>query len=178
MNYDLTNWVREVADYPEPGISFKDLTPILAHPPAFRSAVDWYTQCVEESAPDVIAAIDARGFIFGAPVAYKLGLPLVLLRKAGKLPPEVVRVQYALEYGGDTGMEMRDDSVSPGQKVVVVDDLLATGGTGAAAMQLIGRLGGVVVSHVFLIELSYLSGREHLQSQNPTCIIHSNIIYE
>lgn len=178
MNYDLTNWVREVADYPEPGISFKDLTPILAHPPAFRSAVDWYTQCVEESAPDVIAAIDARGFIFGAPVAYKLGLPMVLLRKAGKLPPEVVRVQYALEYGGDTGMEMRDDSVSPGQRVVIVDDLLATGGTGAAAMQLIGRLSGVVVAHVFLIELSYLSGREHLQSHNPTCIIHSNIIYK
>ena len=178
MSYDLKSWVREVADYPESGISFKDLTPILAHSATFRSAVDWYVQCVEKSDADVIAAIDARGFIFASPVAYKLGLPLVLLRKAGKLPPEVVRVQYSLEYGGDTGMEIRDDAVSPGQKVVIVDDLLATGGTGAAATQLIERLGGVVVAHVFLIELAYLSGREHLQSHDPTCTIHSNIVYE
>ena len=158
MSCDLKSWVREVADYPEPGISFKDLTPILAHSPAFRSAVGWYERCVEEFDPDVIAAIDARGFVFASPVAYKLGLPLVLLRKAGKLPPDVVRVQYSLEYGGDTGMEMRDDAVSAGQKVVIVDDLLATGGTGAAATELVERQGGIVVAQVFLIELAYLSG--------------------
>ena len=175
---DLKAWVREVPDHPIPGILFKDVTSVMGHPPAFRAAVDWYADQVEGVKPDVLAAIDARGFVFAAPVADRLGIPLVLLRKKGKLPPPVVQVEYSLEYADASNMEARVDAVADGQRVAIIDDLLATGGTAVAASKLVDELGGVVVAHVFLIELAYLDGRERIVAHDDGCKVLANIVYE
>lgn len=177
MTADLKEWIRDVPDYPEPGIIFKDLTPLLAHPPAFRQAIEWYSAKVKDLAPDVIAAVDARGFLFAAPVAYSLNLPLILLRKLGKLPPEVITIDYELEYGVSTQMELQTHGIEAGQRVVVVDDLLATGGTAAAASELVERLGGEVIAQLFLVELAFLPGRRRVADQSPQCEVFSNIVY-
>ena len=178
MNIDLKSWVREVPDHPIPGILFKDVTSILAHPPAFTAALDWFTAQVANLEPDTLAAIDARGFVFAAPVAQKLGLPLVLLRKKGKLPPPVVQVEYSLEYADASSMEARSDAITEGQRVVIIDDLLATGGTAVAASQLIEKLGGVALAHAFLIELAYLEGRKRIAAHDSKCQVFANIVYD
>ena len=158
---DLKQWIRDVAGYPKPGILFRDLTPLLAHPPAMRYAVDRLAAHIKGRKVDAICCIDARGFLFGAPVGVKLGLPVVPIRKAGKLPPEVISADYSLEYG-TARIEARLDALKPGQRVAVVDDLLATGGTAAAAGRLVVQLGARVETYAFVVELAALGGRKPL----------------
>ncbi|MEX0761705.1 MAG: adenine phosphoribosyltransferase [Dehalococcoidia bacterium] len=158
---DLKQWIRDVSDYPGPGIMFRDLTPLLAHPPALRYTVDALADHLRSRNVDAICAIDARGFLFASPVAVALELPLIPLRKAGKLPPETVGADYSLEYG-TARLEIRSNAIQPGQKVGIVDDLLATGGTSAAAGQVVNWLGAEVDTYAFVVELTGLNGREHL----------------
>ncbi len=158
---DLVRWIREVPDYPQPGVLFRDITPLLAHPPAFSHAVERLTGEVRGLEADAIGAIDARGFLFGAPIAHALGLPLVPFRKGGKLPPKTAGVDFELEYGTDR-IEVNPQTVPPGTRVVIVDDVLATGGTAAAAVKLAGSAGASVPGLVFLIELEALQGRAAL----------------
>ena len=178
---DLSEYIREVPDHPEPGINFKDITPLLADPVAFRESADWFASVVDQTGAEVVVALDARGFLFGAPVAYKLELPLIVVRKAGKLPPPVMSTEYELEYGDATVMEVTSDSDSlarcRGKRVAIVDDLLATGGTFHAAAELVNMVGGVVSAHIALIELSFLDGRSKLESQTPDCSVVSNVVY-
>lgn len=153
--------IRSIPDFPQPGVLFRDITPVLHCPRAMREVVGEMADYAESRGADVIACIESRGFVFGSPVAMQLRLPIVPVRKSGKLPWETVRCEYALEYG--TGaMEMHKDAVQPGQKVVIVDDLLATGGTAAAAAKLVEELGGEVAGLAFLIELLPLNGRDRL----------------
>lgn len=163
---NISEYVRAIPDFPKPGILFRDITPLLASPDAFASAVDQLTEAISTYQPDVIAGIESRGFIFGVPVAQRLGLPFVPIRKPGKLPGETVGVSYELEYGTDR-LEMHCDAVDNGQRVVIIDDLLATGGTAAAAAQLIEAAGGVVSGLGFVIELKGLNGR--LRIGNERC---------
>ena len=178
MSIDLRDWVRNVPDHPKPGIQFKDLTPIFADPAAFRGAINWFTDQVRQFSPDVIAAIDARGFVFASPVADRLGIPLALVRKSGKLPPPVIKNEYSLEYDDLAVIEMRSDALSEGQRVVIVDDLLATGGTAVAATELVENLGGAVIAQVFLVELAFLAGRDRISRRYPECEIITDIVYE
>ena len=155
---DLTRWIREVPDYPKPGVLFRDITPLLAHPPALEYVVDALVEEVKGFKTDVVGAIDARGFLFGAPVAHGLGLPLIPFRKAAKLPPETVGVDFDLEYGTDR-IEVNPQTISQGARIVIVDDVLATGGTAAAAVKLAEKAGARVQAVVFVIELEALQGR-------------------
>ncbi len=157
--------LRDVPDFPQPGIIFKDITPILADKDGLREVIDALGERIKELKPDLIVGIESRGFIFGVPVAYNLGLGFSPVRKVGKLPHETIKQEYALEYGTST-VEMHTDAVSPGQRVVIVDDLLATGGTAQAAAALVEQLGGIVVGYCFVIELAFLKGREKLAGQN------------
>lgn len=155
--------VRDVPDFPKPGILFKDVVPVMQDAPAFKEVVEKLAEWAREQKPDAILGIEARGFIFGAPVAVALGLGFVPLRKLGKLPYNRVAEEYALEYGTNT-VEMHSDSLVPGQRVVIIDDLLATGGTAAAAARLVERLGGKVAGFGFLAELEFLDGRKALSA--------------
>jgi adenine phosphoribosyltransferase len=168
----LSAAVRDVPDFPKAGILFKDITPVLGDGELFRIAVNGFVDAARASRPDKIAGIDARGFILGGAVAYELGIGFVPIRKKGKLPWQCEAVAYALEYG-EAIVEMHVDAIQPGERVVIVDDLLATGGTAAAASQLIRQLGGELADILFLIELSFLGGREKLGSV-PT---HSLLTY-
>jgi adenine phosphoribosyltransferase len=162
--------VRDIPNFPEPGIIFKDITPVLKHPQALKEVVDLMTEHARALKPDVIAGIESRGFVFGLPIAINLGLGFVPVRKLGKLPGEKISEEYALEYGTNT-VEIHTDAVEPGQRVVVVDDLLATGGTASAAARLIERLGGTVAGFTFLIELTFLGGRKHLRGYDVYTLI-------
>ena len=153
--------VRDVPDFPKPGILFKDITPVLESPKALREVVQRMAEDARAKGADVIVGIESRGFLFGVPVALELDLPFALARKLGKLPAEKIREEYDLEYGTNT-IEMHADAIRPGQRAYLVDDLLATGGTAAAASRLVKRLGGEVVGYGFLIELGFLDGREAL----------------
>ncbi len=153
--------VRDVPDFPIPGIMFKDITPILANAQLFRLAITIFSERYQRKSVDKIVAIDARGFLFGAALAHQLGLGLVLARKAGKLPYKSHLVKYDLEYG-TSELEMHVDSLAPGERVVIIDDLLATGGTSLAAAELVGKCGGEVLELAFLVELQFLKGRERL----------------
>jgi adenine phosphoribosyltransferase len=155
--------VRDVPDFPKPGILFKDITPILSNPQLFRLAITIFAERYQRKSIDKIVAIDARGFLFGAGLAYCLGLGMVLARKAGKLPFKSNSVKYDLEYGTNV-LEMHVDSIAPGERVVIIDDLLATGGTAAATAELVTRAGGEVCEIAFLVELTFLAGRERLSS--------------
>jgi adenine phosphoribosyltransferase len=155
--------IRDVPDFPKQGIVFKDITPILSDGALFRLAVDGYAEAARAAGAEKIVGIDARGFIFGAAAAYQLGLGFVPVRKKGKLPFQCESAAYSLEYG-EAVVEMHVDAVKPGERVVLMDDLLATGGTAGAAVSLIERVGGRVVSAVFLIELAFLEGRKALGS--------------
>lgn len=153
--------IRIIPDFPQPGIMFRDITPLLADPAAFALAQSLLLERAQVFAPDAIVAVEARGFLFGAPLALDLGVPLVPVRKPGKLPGETHSVDYGLEYGTDR-LEIHSDALCAGTRVVLVDDLLATGGTVRAAADLVERLGGDVVGALFLIELTGLGGAERL----------------
>lgn len=163
---DLAEKIRDVPDFPRPGVLFKDITTLLKDPDAFRAAIDRLAAPFSGDGVDVVVGMESRGFIFGAPLAYKLGAGFVPVRKKGHLPAEAIRVSYDLEYGHNT-LELHKDAIRPGQRVLVVDDLLATGGTVAATIALVERLGGKVVGLAFLIELRYLNGRDHLVNPPP-----------
>jgi adenine phosphoribosyltransferase len=158
-------WVRDhiraIADYPQPGITFRDITPLLGHAAAFGRAVDDLVTGFHDVAVDRVVGIESRGFILAAPVAYRLRAGFVPVRKAGKLPWAVAREEYELEYGTDK-LEIHRDAIHPGEHVLVVDDVLATGGTAAATGRLIETLGGVIVGFGFLLELADLDGRSRL----------------
>jgi adenine phosphoribosyltransferase len=153
--------IRDIPDFPQPGILFKDITPVLGDPEALREVIKVLSEKITALAPDRIVGIESRGFLFGVPVAYELGLPFSPIRKLGKLPYQTIKEEYALEYGTNT-VEAHVDAVEPGDRVVIVDDLLATGGTAMAAAALVERLGGTVAGYAFLVELAFLNGRERL----------------
>ena len=166
----IQNYIREVPDFPIPGIPFKDITPLLANAGAFQAAID---ALIERCAPlqaDVIVSAEARGFLLAAPIAYRMAKPLIPIRKQGKLPHNTHTVSYQLEYGEDT-LEIHQDAITPGQSALIVDDLLATGGTIAASAQLVQKCGGTIAGYAFLIELAYLNGRTKLQSENIVSLI-------
>lgn len=153
--------IRDVPDFPKPGIVFKDISPLCAEPAAFRDFVDRLQARCQEWKPDILVAVDARGFLFGGALAYNLGIGAVLVRKKGKLPADTLAADYNLEYGTAT-LEMHTDALKPGQRVVIIDDLLATGGTVEATLHLCRQLGAEVVGCAFLIELAFLQGRRRL----------------
>jgi adenine phosphoribosyltransferase len=161
---ELRKVVREVPDFPKKGILFYDITTLLKDGKAFAEAVDALSERYEGKEIDAVVAIEARGYIFGPAMAYRLGVGFIPMRKPGKLPAKTIQETYELEYGTDT-IEMHEDAVEAGQKVLVVDDLLATGGTAAAACRLVEKAGGQVVECCFLIELSFLNGRDKLGSR-------------
>lgn len=167
---DLKDVIRDVKDFPKPGIVFKDITPLLADPALFACAVDRLAAFTAENKSDIVLAAEARGYLFGAAVAYKLALPLVIVRKPGKLPHRTTSHTYELEYGTDT-LEIHVDAIGTGQRVMLVDDLLATGGTVEACAKLVEKLGGVVAGCAFVIELSFLKGRQRLKDYKVFSII-------
>lgn len=158
----LEEYVRTIPDFPEPGVMFRDVTSILQDADGLKLAIDTMQNLVDDLEYDVVAGAESRGFIFGTPIAYNKHKPFVLIRKKGKLPAETVSVDYDLEYGKAT-IEMHKDSITPGQKVLIVDDLIATGGTTEAMIKLIESLGGVVVGVVVLMELAGLCGRKKIE---------------
>src|SRR5881628_1938281 len=162
--------VRDVPDFPKKGIVFKDITPILSDPVLFRASIDLFLERCRGMKVDKIVGIDARGFLFGSAVAYELGIGFVPIRKRGKLPYRTETAKYSLEYG-EAEMEMHTDAVTAGERVVLVDDLLATGGTSAAAALLIRKAGGDVLEAQFLIELEFLHGREQLEPTPVTSFL-------
>ena len=166
----LQDYVVSIPDYPEPGIIFRDVTSILQDAEGLKLAIDSLQAELDGLDFDVIAGTESRGFIFGMPIAYNLHKPFVLVRKKGKLPRETVSASYDLEYGS-AEIEMHKDSIKPGQKVVIVDDLIATGGTIEAAIKLVEQLGGEVVKVVFLMELAGLKGRERLNGYDVASVI-------
>jgi adenine phosphoribosyltransferase len=165
-----SNLVRSIPDFPQPGILFRDITPIFQDPAALREVITKMSEYAEEWGADVILGIESRGFLLGVPIALELGVPFVTVRKLGKLPHHTIAEEYALEYGTNT-LEIHTDAVKQGQKVVIVDDLLATGGTAAASARLVERLGGEVAGIVFLIELSELRGRHNLVGYDVQTLI-------
>lgn len=167
---DLKAFIRDIPDFPKKGIIFKDITPILKDPAALQSAVDQLAAFLEKTKPDQIAGIESRGFILSPILAYKLKAGFVPVRKQGKLPWETVRATYQLEYG-ESELEIHRDAFPEGTRVAVVDDLLATGGTSRAAIQLVEKLGGRVVAVAFLVELSFLKGREKLAGYDVFSLI-------
>jgi adenine phosphoribosyltransferase len=158
---DLKSFIRDVPDFPKPGILFRDISPLLADGPAWRACVDRLAERIRPHAPDLLAGIESRGFLVTAPLAYELGGGFMMVRKRGKLPGNTIPHTYALEYGSDT-IEIQDDAVRPGQRVVILDDVLATGGTLAAAISLLRRAGAEVVAAFCIIELGFLDGRKRL----------------
>ena len=167
---ELRDCVRDIADFPKPGVTFKDITPLLSNTDAFRSTVDRIADHFDGQRIDRVLGVEARGFIIAAPVAYKFGAAFVPVRKAGKLPWEIERVEYELEYGTDL-LEIHRDAVVPGDRVVIVDDVLATGGTAAATIRLVEKLGGAVAGLAFVIELEFLKGRQKLDDHDVLSLI-------
>ncbi len=168
---ELKRLIREVPDFPKPGILFYDITTLLKDARGFQQAVEALASQLDADAFDLLAGIEARGFIFAGALAYRFGKGLVPVRKPGKLPAATVREEYALEYGTDA-VEIHQDAIQPGTRVVIVDDVLATGGTARAAARLIERAGGKVAGIVFLIELDFLRGRENLAGYPVHSILH------
>ena len=167
---DVEKYIKSIPDFPQPGIIFRDVTSVIEDPKGLQIAIDDMSAMLDGVDYDVIAGAESRGFIFGAPIAYKNGKGFVLVRKKGKLPRETVEMSYDLEYGSAT-IEMHKDSIKPGQKVVLVDDLIATGGTIEAAAKLVEKLGGVVVKMIFLIEPTDLKGRERLSKYDIDSLV-------
>ncbi len=167
---DLAKTIRDVPDFPVEGILFKDITTLLKDADAFREAIDRLVAHYQDQEIDLVAGIESRGFIFGATMAYLLGTGFIPIRKPGKLPAETERFEYALEYGTDA-VEIHKDAIRPGQRVLLVDDLLATGGTASASAHLIEKLGGEVASIAFLIDLTFLNGREKLEGYDVFTVI-------
>src|SRR5690625_846197 len=159
---DYKKHIKIVKDWPKKGVEFKDITPLMANGPAFTAAIDEIIQFAKEKKVDVVVGPEARGFIVGCPVAYALKVGFIPVRKEGKLPREVIQVDYGLEYGENV-LAIHKDAIQPGQRVLITDDLLATGGTIEATIKLVEKLGGEIVGCAFLIELAYLKGIEKLQ---------------
>ncbi|MFP5344013.1 MAG: adenine phosphoribosyltransferase [Candidatus Limnocylindria bacterium] len=166
----LRERIREIPDFPKPGILFYDITTLLKDPVAYKQAIDEMLAPYTGWAIDLVVGMESRGFIFSAPMAYQLGAGLVPVRKLGKLPAETISVEYALEYGSNT-LEVHRDAIQPGQKVRIVDDLLATGGTVKGTIELIERLRGEVVGLAFLVELEFLKGRDRLEGRRVDSVI-------
>lgn len=176
MEHTIKNLIRNIPDFPKPGIQFKDITPVLADQEAFKLMIDWFALTIEaEGKPELVVGIESRGFIIGSALAYKMGLGFVPIRKPGKLPYKTRSKEYELEYGTDT-LEIHIDAVQSGQRVVLVDDLLATGGTAKAAVQLLNECNAEVLSTLFLVELDFLNGRDLLKEVTSTNI-HSLVHY-
>ena len=169
---NLKDYVREIRDFPIPGILFRDITTVLQDPVALRASVDDMAGLVADVEFDAVLGPESRGFIFGMPLAYNLGKGFVPVRKQGKLPAETQKIEYYLEYGTAV-IEIHKDAVTPGKRFLLVDDLLATGGTAKAAVELVRQMGGVIVAHVFFIELAELKGRDCLEGQD----VRSLLIY-
>ena len=167
---EIENAIRNVPDFPQPGIQFKDITPVLASARLFTGAIDLLTDHLKPGSVDAVVGIDARGFIFAAAAARKLNAGIVPVRKKGKLPYKTIEQEYSLEYGTNT-VAMHVDALKPGERVLLLDDLLATGGTAAAAVSLIEKLGAKIVEIGFLIELSFLHGREKLNGHPVRSLI-------
>ncbi len=157
----LTSLIRDIPDFPKKGIIFKDITPVLKSPEAFTATVDGLADLVADMDFDLICGIESRGFLLGTAMSYTLNRGFIPVRKPGKLPYRTIQESYSLEYGTNT-VEMHEDAVEPGQRILIVDDLLATGGTAHAAGALIRRLGGVVAGYVFVVELAFLDGRDRI----------------
>lgn len=168
---DLREFITIVPDWPKPGIKFKDITPLMNNGEAYRYATDQIVAYAKEKQIDIIVGPEARGFIIGCPVAYSLGVGFAPVRKEGKLPRETIKVSYGLEYGKDV-LTIHKDAIQPGQRVLITDDLLATGGTIDATIQLVEQLGGVVAGIAFLVELSYLEGRNKLDGYDVLTLMH------
>lgn len=166
----VEDYIRSIPDFPEPGIIFRDVTSVLQDADGLKLAIDEMAKLLEGVECDVIAGAESRGFIFGMPLAYLLHKPFVLIRKAGKLPCETISKTYDLEYGSAT-IEVHKDSIKPGQKVVLIDDLIATGGTMKAAAELVEELGGEVVKMLFLVELAGLEGRKVLEGYDVDAVV-------
>ena len=166
----IEDYVRSIPDFPEEGIIFRDVTSVLQDADGLHLAIDRMQEKIKDLEFDVVVGPESRGFIFGVPIAYNLHKPFIPVRKKGKLPCETVSMEYELEYGTAT-IEIHKDAIKPGQKVLIVDDLMATGGTIEAIIKLIGQLGGEVVGSVFLMELAGLEGRKKLEGQNVQSVI-------
>ena len=166
----LEDKIRDILDFPKKGVIFRDITPLLQDAAAFKYVIDLLTEKYRDRGIELIVAAEARGFIFGAPLAYNLGVGFVPVRKPAKLPAESISAEYALEYGVDS-LHMHRDAIMPGQKVLVIDDLLATGGTVKAKIELVEKLGAEVVGVAFLIELTFLEGRKKLEGYEIYTIV-------
>ncbi len=167
---ELRAKIREIPDFPKPGILFYDITTLLKDPAAYRAAIDAMLAPYAGVAIDIVVGMESRGFIFSAPLAYQLGAGLVPVRKLGKLPAETISVEYALEYGSNT-LEVHRDAIEPGQRVLIVDDLLATGGTVNGTVELVQRLKGEIAGLAFLVELGFLKGRARLADHTVSSVI-------
>lgn len=168
---ELKRWVTDVPDFPKKGIVFKDITPLLGDPGAFKATIDALARPFENDGVRQVAGVESRGFLLAAAIAHKLGAGLIPIRKKGKLPRKTVQAEYALEYGTDS-VECHADAATPGTKVLLVDDVLATGGTAAASTRLLDAVGAKVVGIAFLIELDFLKGREKLKAQRIHSVLH------
>lgn len=168
---ELKRYIRNIPDFPKKGIVFRDITTLLKDAGAFRTAIDALYQRYHDRHIDLVVGTEARGFLMAAPLAYRLGAGVVPVRKPGKLPAETLRLEYQLEYGSDA-LEIHQDSIEPGQKLLVVDDLLATGGTIEATCRMVEELGGEIVAVAFLIELDFLQGRKKLGSREVFSLVH------
>lgn len=168
---DFHNWIREIPDFPQKGILFRDITPLLEDGQAYRAAIDELAMFSKDHHADLIVGPEARGYVVGAPLAYALGAGFIPVRKKGKLPGKTISVSYGLEYGTDV-LEIHEDAIKKGQRVIVADDLLATGGTMSATIELVQKLGGEVVGAAFFIELKELNGRQRM-GDIPVCTLVS-----
>jgi adenine phosphoribosyltransferase len=167
---ELRAKIREIPDFPKPGILFYDITTLLKDPAAYKESIDLMLAPYQDERIDIVVGMESRGFIFSAPMAYQLDAGLVPVRKLGKLPAETISVEYALEYGSNT-LEIHRDAIQQGQRVLIVDDLLATGGTVKGTIELVERLRGEVAGLAFLVELDFLKGRERLEGRKVTSVI-------
>jgi len=170
MTLDLRDRIRDVPDFPTEGVVFKDIMPLIADRDYFKAAIDELAEWVRPREPDLILGAEARGFIFGAALAYAVGAGFIAARKPGKLPRETIQATYALEYGTDS-LQVHRDAITPGSRVVVLDDVLATGGTARAKCELVEGLGGDVVGVVFVLELTFLEGRKRLEGYDVHALI-------
>lgn len=168
--HELEKHIRDIPDFPKPGIVFKDITPLLKDPGAFRHTIEILEEQIRPLKPDLLLGIESRGFIFGGALAHKMEIGLIVARKPGKLPYDTDSVSYDLEYGSAT-LELHRDAVARGQRVLIIDDLLATGGTAAACAQLVRNQQGVVAGYAFLVELAFLDGREKLEPDPVSSIL-------
>jgi adenine phosphoribosyltransferase len=168
---DLRDWIRDIPDFPKPGVMFKDITPLLGNPKAFNAAIERLEREYAKKRLDAIAAAEARGFIFGAPLALRLGVPFVPIRKPGKLPYATIALEYQLEYGQDR-LEIHTDAFRSGNRVLLIDDVLATGGTMRACRDLVESAGAIVVACAFVLELSFLGGRAKLEPGEVFSLVH------